>query len=149
MNFLAHMHLALHVPMADAAPDDGSSPNDLNSGSDLAAMEGDVLNVSVTSLGGEVLVIVSVSGRASVWELKGLIQRHGLGRSAKFIGTTVLLGTQVLADAASLRDVGVVDGTMLTVILAPKYKLMVGMSWGDMELWSQEGKVEDQVCGRL
>ena len=56
--------------MADAAPDDGSSPNDWNPGSDLAVMEGDAVNVSVISLGGEVLVTVSVSGRASVWELK-------------------------------------------------------------------------------
>jgi len=134
--------------MADAAPDDGSPPNDLNSGSGPAAIEGDALNVSVTSLGGEVLATVSVSGRASVWELKGLIHSHGLGRSAKFIETTLLLGTQVLADAASLRDVGVVDGTMLSVILAPKYKLLVhGMSGGEVELWSQEGKVEQTFVG--
>ena len=134
--------------MADAAPDDGSPPNDLNSGSGPAAIEGDALNVSVTSLGGEVLATVSVSGRASVWELKGLIHSHGLGRSAKFIETTLLLGTQVLADAASLRDVGVVDGTMLSVILAPKYKLLVvGMSGGEMELWSQECKAEHTFVG--
>jgi hypothetical protein len=107
--------------MADAAPDDGASPNDWNPGAVLAIMEGYAVNVSVTSLGGEVLATVSVSGRASIWELKGLIHSHGLGRSAKFIETTLLLDTQVLADAASLRDVGVVDGTMLSVIFAPKY----------------------------
>ena len=79
-------------------------------------MEGDAVNVSVISLGGEVLVTVSVSGRASVWELKGLIDRHGLGRFATATGMTLLQGPQVLADAASLRDVEVVDGATLTVM---------------------------------
>ena len=128
--------------MADAAPCDGSSPNDLNPGSDLAEMEGDAVNVSVISLGGEVLVTVSVPGRASVWELRRLIESRGLGRSVTAIGMTLLQGPQVLEDAASLHDVGVVDGAMLTVILASKYNLLVAMDGGDMELWNHEGKVE-------
>jgi hypothetical protein len=122
--------------MADAAPDDGSSPNDWNPGSDLAVMEGDAVNVSVISLGGEVLVTVSVSGRASVWELKCLIESHGLGRSVTATGMTLLQGPQLLEDAVSLHDAGVVDGAMLTVILASKYNLLVAMHVGDMELWN-------------
>jgi WD40 repeat protein len=55
---------------------------------------------------------------------------------------TLLQGPQVLEDAASLHDVGVVDGAMLTVILASKYNLLVAMQGGDMELWNHEGKVE-------
>ena len=128
--------------MADAAPRDSSSPNDLNPDSDIAEMEGDAVNVSVISLGGEVLVTVSAPGRASVWELKGLIERHCLGISATATAMTLLQGPQVLADAVSLRDVGVVDGTVLSVILAPKYKVLVATYGGDMELWNHEGKVE-------
>ena len=128
--------------MADAAPGDGASPNDWNPGSVLAIMEGDAVNVSVISVGGEVLVTVSVSGRASVWELKRLIESHGLGRSVTATGMTLLQGPQVLEDAVSFRDVGVVDGAMLTVILASKYNLLVAMHGGDMELWNHEGKVE-------
>ena len=66
--------------MADAAPDDGSSPNEWNPGSSLTVMEGDALNVSVISLGGEVLVIVSVSSRCSVWELKGFDRETRFGK---------------------------------------------------------------------
>ena len=95
--------------MADAGPRDSSSPNDLNPDSDIAEMEGDAVNVSVISLGGEVLVTVSVPGRASVWELKGLIERHCLGISATATAMALLQRPQVLADAVSLRDVGVVD----------------------------------------
>jgi hypothetical protein len=93
-----------------------------------------------------------VSGRASVWELKGLIESHGLGRSVTATGTTLLQGPQVLEDAASLHNVGVVDGTMLTVILASKYNLLVAMHGGDMELWNHEGKVEHTClkdCGEV
>jgi WD40 repeat protein len=74
--------------------------------------------------------------------LKRLIESHGLGRSVTATGMTLLQGPQVLEDAVSLHDVGVVDGTMLSVILESKYNLLVAMHGGDMELRNHEGKVE-------
>jgi hypothetical protein len=55
---------------------------------------------------------------------------------------TLLQGPQVLEDTVSLHDVGVADGTMLTVIPSSKYNLLVSIHGGDMELWNHEGKVE-------
>ena len=55
---------------------------------------------------------------------------------------TLVLGPQVLADAESLHDVGVVHGTMLTIVTSCRYKLLVSLLDWCMELWSQEGKFE-------
>ena len=38
---------------------------------------------------------------------------------------TLMLGPQVLANAASLHDAGVVNGAMLCIIYAATYKLLV------------------------
>ena len=103
---------------------------------------GDALNVSVMSLSGEVLVTVLVSSRISVWELKGLIENRVPSKHMKAACMTLMLGSQVLADAASLHDAGVVDGTSLSIVVAPKFKLLVCKFRGAMELWSQEGNLE-------
>ena len=127
--------------MIEAVTDEGCFPNDRNPSRDAAAAE-HTLNVSVITLDGELLIVVPVSARSSVWELKGLIQKSILGRSVKATWMTLVLGTRVLADAASLHDAGVVDGTTLSIILCPKYRLLVCTFWGDLELWNQEGKLE-------
>ena len=75
------LHCKFEVP--DSVTGANSCSNDWDSRRDIAVMDGDALNVSVMSLGGEVLVIVIVSRRSSVWELKGLIEKRipggGLG----------------------------------------------------------------------
>ena len=99
--------------MPDSVTDADSFSNDWNPRRDLAVMDGDALNVSVMSLGGEVLVIVIVSRRSSIWELKGLIEKSIPGRHMKAAWMKLMLGPQVLANAASLHDAGFVDGAML------------------------------------
>ena len=53
--------------MPDSVMGADSFSNDWDPRRDLAVMDGDALNVSVMSLGGEVLVTVIVSCRRSVW----------------------------------------------------------------------------------
>ena len=99
----------------------------------------DAQKVSVMSLGGEVLVVLVVSGSSSVWELKGLLEMHILGRSVKAIWMTLLLGHQALANATSLREAGVVDGSMLSLIVSPRYNLLVCKNSPTIELRHEEG----------
>ena len=141
--FLSHMWTAM-----DWAVDEVSVSNDQGPRLDLAAMDcdipmdGDALNVSVMMLGGEVLATVIVSCRSSVWELKGVIEKGVPGRHMKAAWMTLMLGPQVLANAASLHDAGVVDGAMLCIIYAAIYKLLVFTAAEDLELWNHEGKRE-------
>ena len=94
------------------------------------------------SLGGEVLVVLVVSGSSSVWELKGLLETHILGRSVKAMWMTLLLGNQALANATSLREAGVVDGSMLSLIASPRYNLLVCKNSPTIELRNEEGILE-------
>ena len=59
---------------------------------------------------------------------------------------TLMLCTQVLAYAASLHDAGIVEGTMLSVIIAPPYKILVGTG-ESAELWNHEGRLEGTFLG--
>ena len=130
--------------MIEAVTDEGFFPNDRNPSQDATAAE-HTLNVSVISLGGEVLIIVPVSARSSVWELKGLIEKSVPEKHMKARWMMLMPGPQVLPDAASLHDAGVVDGTTLSIIVAPTYKLLVRTESGNIELWNQEGKHEGTV----
>jgi len=87
-------------------------------------------------------VTVLVSGRSSVWELKALIERSILGRCIKAKWMTLMLGPVVLTDTLALHDAGIVDGAVLSTIIAPKYKLLVGTHPGTIELWNEQGKLE-------
>ena len=132
----------VHDEMPDSVMGADSFSNDGDPRRDLAVMDGDALNVSVMSLGGEVLVTVIVSRRSSIWELKGLIEKSVPGRHMKAAWMTLMLGPQVLANAASLHDAGVVDGAMLCIIYAAIYKLFVCTTTEGLELWNEEGKRE-------
>ena len=88
--------------MIEAVTDEGFFPNDRNPSQDTSPAER-TLTVSVISLGDEVLVTMPVSGRSSVWELKGLIEKSIPGKHMQARWTTLMLGPQVLADAASLH----------------------------------------------
>ena len=132
----------VHDEMPDSVMGADSFSNDWDPRRDLAVMDGDALNVSVMSLGGEVLVTVIVSRRSSIWELKGLIEKSIPGRHMKAAWMTLMLGPQVLANAVSLHDAGVVDGAMLCIIYAAIYKLFVCTTTEGLELWNEEGKRE-------
>ena len=67
------LHCKFEMP--DSATGAESCSKDWDPRRDLAVMDGDALNVSVMSLGGEVLVTVMVPRRNSIWELKGLIEK--------------------------------------------------------------------------
>jgi hypothetical protein len=133
---------ALHCKfeMPDSVTGADSFSNDWDPRRDLAVMDGDALNVSVMSLGGEVLVTVIVSRRSSIWELTGSIEKRVPGRHMKAAWMTLMLGPQVLANAVSLHDAGVVNGAMLCIIYAAIYKLFVCTAAGEWELWNEEGK---------
>ena len=118
-----------------------SVPGGQHHGLHFAEVE-DAQKVSVMSLGGEVLVVLVVSGSSSVWELKGLLEMHILGRSVKAMWMTLLLGHQALANATSLREAGVVDGSMLSLIVSPRYNLLVCKNSPTIELRSEEGILE-------
>ena len=128
---LSHVKSDMHDSDTDSAVDEDSVSYDLGPRLDLAAMgcdipmDGDALNVSVMTLGGEVLAIVIVSCRSSVWELKGMIEKGVPGRHMKAAWMTLMLGPQVLPNAVSLHDAGVVDGAMVGIIYAAIYKLFV------------------------
>ena len=64
---------------------------------------GDTLNRLAMVLCCEALVIILVSGRCSVWELKWLIEKL-VGRFVKATWTMLVLSRQVLAEAASPCD---------------------------------------------
>jgi WD40 repeat protein len=55
----------------------------------------------------------------------------------------LMLGTQVLEDAASIHEAGITDGSVLTI--APKYKLLVRTCQGNIDLLSQEGMCEATI----
>ena len=128
--------------MPDSVTGADSSSNDWDPRRDLAVMDGDALNVSVMSLGGEGLAIVNVSCRNSIWELKCLIEKSVPGRHMKAAWMTLMFGPRVLANAVSLHDAGVVDGAMVGIIYAAIYKLFVCTAAGEWELWNEEGKCE-------
>ena len=104
---------------------------------------GEALNVSVMSPCGDLLVAVVVSGRGLVWELKALIERSVRGQHMKAASMVLMLGTQVLEDAASIHEAGITHGSELTI--APKYKLLVRTSQGNIDLLSQEGMCEATI----
>ena len=121
--------------MIEAVTDEGFFPNDRNPSQNATAAK-HTLNVSVISLGGEVLIIVPVSARSSVWELKGLIEKSVPEKHMKARWMMLMPGPQVLPDAASLHDAGVVDGTRLSVIVAPTYNLLVRTESGNIAVES-------------
>ena len=131
--------------MIDVLIDEGLFPDVQNRGRDVTAVE-DALHVSVMALSGEVLVSVLVSSRSSVWELKCLIEKSMLWTHMITTHMTLMLGTQVLADAASLHDAGIVEGTMLSIIVAPNYKILVGRG-ESAELWNHESRLEGTFSG--
>ena len=141
------LHCKFEMP--DSVTGADSCSNDWDPRRDLAVMDGDALNVSVMSLDGEVLVTVIVPRRSSIWELKGLIEKSILGRHMKAAWMTLMLGPQVLANAVSLHDAGVVDGAMLCIIYAAIYKLFVCTTTEGLELWNEEGKREGMFLDPL
>jgi WD40 repeat protein len=122
---LSHVESDMHDSDTDWAVGEVSVSNDQGPRLDLAAMDcdipmdGDALNVSVMSLGGEVLATVKVSCRSTVWELKGMVEKGVPGRHMK-----------------------AVDGAMVGIIYAAIYKLFVCTAAGEWELWNEEGKCE-------
>ena len=85
--------------MIEVLIDEGFFPDVQNRGRDVTAVE-DALNVSVMALSGEAAVSVLVSSRSSVWELKCLIEKSILWTHMIATQMTLMLVTQVLADAA-------------------------------------------------
>jgi WD40 repeat protein len=106
----------------------------------------DILKVSVMSLSGSVLGTATVSSKSSVWELKSSIvlaipQLHMHQRRI-----TLMHGPQILADATPVHEAGIVNGTVLSVILTPAYNMLV--SRGDVaELWNHEGRLDGVFFG--
>ena len=86
--------------MSDSVTDsvaDGASPcNDPRRRHDLAVMDGDaVLNVSVMTLRGAVLVIVSMSCRSPIWAAKVLIEKSVSGKHMKAVWVMLMHGPQI------------------------------------------------------
>jgi len=106
----------------------------------------DILKVSVMSLSGSVLGTAPVSSKGCVWELKSSIvlaipQLHMHQRRI-----TLMHGPQILADATPVHEVGIVNGTVLSVILAPAYN-MLGRRGDVAELWNHEGRLDGVFFG--
>ena len=86
--------------MSDSATDsvaDGDSPcNDPSRRHDLAVMDGDaVLNVSVMTLRGAVLVIASMSCRSPIWAAKVLIEKSLSGKHMQAAWMMLMPGPQI------------------------------------------------------
>jgi hypothetical protein len=93
----APYHFAPSDSVINSDTDEASLCNDLSPRPDFAVMDGDALNVSVMTLGGERLVIVNVSCRNSIWGLKCLIEKSVPGRHIKAAWMTLIFGPRVLA----------------------------------------------------
>ena len=118
-------NLSAEDTMTELLSDEASVSDVESSGMDFATVDNG-LHVSVIwSLSGEVLATVLVSGRSSVWDLKCLTEKCIIPWRIVATRITVMLGLQVLADADTLDDAGIVEGTALPITAGSPYKILL------------------------
>ena len=140
------VNLPAEDAMTELLSDEASVSDVESSGLDLATVDNG-LNVSVIwSLSGEVLATVLVSGRSSVWDLKCLIEKCIIPWRIVATRITVMLGLQVLADADTLDDAGIVEGTTLSITAGSPYKILLCRE-GTAEMWNDGGRFERTFLG--
>ena len=139
-----------HVPAEDVKTEelsDDASISDVESiGLDLASTE-DGLNVSVLwSLSGNVLAIVHLSARSFVWDFKRVMEKRFMPLRIAATRITLMLGLQVLADADTLEDAGIVEGSILSINTGPPYNILVCRGT-IAEMWDDGGRFERSFLG--
>ena len=140
------VNLSAEDTMTELLSDEASVSDVEISGMDFATVDNG-LHVSVIwSLSGEVLATVLVSGRSSVWDLKCLIEKCIIPLRIVATRITVMLGLQVLADADTLDDAGIVEGTTLSITAGSPYKILLCRE-GTAEMWNDGGRFERTFLG--
>ena len=93
-----------------------------------------------------VLGTVLVSSGSCVWDLKCSIRKTIPQIRMHMRRMTLMYGSHILVDSALVHDAGIANGAMLSLILTPTHKILVGR--GDVaELWNDEGRLHGVLWG--
>ena len=99
-----------------------SSSSDMESiGLDNASLDGDLSISVIWAISGDPLGILRVPSCGLVWDLKLAIEKCLMPGGVTATRISLMLGLQLLADAAQLDDAGIVDGSVLSMSTGPSY----------------------------